>query len=86
MNFKPINDRVIITLVEKPQKGDIIIISDNSTPTGYARVEAIGDLVTKVAVEDIVIIYKCDATPIEIDNITYGHLKESQIVGIYNKE
>lgn len=85
MNFKPLNDRVLLSLVEKPKKESIILVNDDS-PTGYAKVEAIGDKVTKVAVGDIIIVYKVDPTVVEVDNVKYGHLKEEQIVGIYTKE
>jgi co-chaperonin GroES (HSP10) len=85
MNFKPLNDRVLISVVEAPKKESIILVNDTA-PTIYVKVEAIGDKVTKVSIGDIVIVYKSDPTLVEVDNVSYGHLREEQIVGIYTKE
>lgn len=85
MNFIPLNDRVLLSLVSKPKKESIILVNDDS-PTAYAKVEAVGDSVTKLQVGDIVIVYKQDPTVVEVDGVKYGHLKEEQIVGIYTKE
>ena len=85
MNFKPLWDRVIITPVEKPkEKNGIILSGVDNNPWYFGKIEAIGTDIEHVKVGDTVAFYKVDATPMEIEEVVYICLRETQIKGIIN--
>jgi len=86
MNFEPTYNRIIITPVEKPKtQGGIILPEGDKNPWGYAIVEATGPDVTRTKVDDIIMYYKCDGTPLEIDGEAYTHIREDHVIGICSK-
>ena len=86
INLIPAHDRLILTLVEKPRtKGGIILPETDKDPWSYGLVEAVGPNVRTVEVGKIVLFYKVDATPLAIDDQTFVTIRDSHIVGIYQK-
>ena len=96
INFVALHDRMIITPVEKPKiKGGIILSDNDNDPWMYGIVEAVGPgltnnmgsiMETKTKEGDVVLFYKCDGTPLEIDDVPYICLRETHVIGIYKKE
>jgi co-chaperonin GroES (HSP10) len=87
MNFKPTYNRILITPVEKPRtKGGIILPEGDKNGWGYARIEAQGPDVTRTTPGNIILYYKVDAVPLEIDDVPYLHIREDHVIGIYTKE
>ncbi|MCK9428886.1 MAG: co-chaperone GroES [Candidatus Omnitrophica bacterium] len=83
INLIAANDRIIVTLIEKKASGGIILTGHDSNPWQYGRIEAIGPNVKITEVGKVVLFYKCDATPLEVDNILYYTIRECHIIGIY---
>lgn len=86
INFRPTSNRIILTQVERPKiKNGIILPESDTNPWSYGAVEAKGPD-TKVEIGDIILFYKCDATPLEIDGVLYSHIKQDHVIGTYSKE
>lgn len=84
INLIAANDRVILTLVEKPKtQGGIILPESDHDSWAYGKIEAVGDKVVLVKNGDIVLFYKVDATPLEVDGERYATIRDAHIIGIY---
>jgi co-chaperonin GroES (HSP10) len=87
INLIAAHDRIIVTLTERKSNSGIILTGPDNNPWQYGRIEAIGPNVKITEVGKVVLFYKCDATPISVDDVLYYTIRECHIIGIYkNKE
>lgn len=88
MNIKPLQDRVVIKMLEaeKTTKGGIILSAASKEKPQVAEVVAVGpgkeDVKMEVKVGDKVLTSKYSGTEVKIDDEEYTILKMEDILGI----
>ena len=75
--LQPIGKRILIELIKEEQKG-ILILKNDSSPR--YKVIAIGDEVTKVKPDDIIITAQYGLNSIKIDDQVYTVLEQESII------
>ena len=97
MNFRSLNDRVLVQPLDGEEKtaGGIIIPDTAKEKPSEGKVIAVGPgaktedgkiLPMEVKVGDLVLFGKWSGTEVKIDGVEYSIMKESDIMGIMSKK
>jgi chaperonin GroES len=85
MNLKPLNDFLMVELIEKKKvtESGIILTSADPTEANRGLVHAIGSLVTEVAVGDKILPNWNAGRKVKVEGIDYFMMRESDIVLVF---
>jgi co-chaperonin GroES (HSP10) len=92
MRFQPLDDRVLVKLLDQPKEqssGRIIIPETAQRPQREAKVVAVGtdeELAELIKVGDRILIDQYSETPITIDDEELYIVERSGILGIFKEE
>ena len=92
MKFQPLDDRVLVKLLDEPEEqsaGRIIIPETARQPQKRAEVVAVGtdeELKELIKVGDTILIDQYSDTPINIEGEEFYIVERSGILGVFKKE